>query len=93
MNIYEERLLIRQMAAAKREREKMRSVNAYAQRVAIPFEEWLKFKHQLKIHEWKKLKFYKRLSLYNEYQLDCVEVQMEYEHPKIYGLQGANTLF
>lgn len=81
--------LILERAKARREREINRVYNEGATRLYIPYSEWLRYAKG--VTDWHDLRPYKLWDYYNEYQLECLKYQLEYEHPSIYGLY--NTLF
>lgn len=81
--------IINDRAEARRDRDSRRALNPDALRSFIPFREWLYFAKG--IADWRQLKPYRLWDCYNEYQLDCVKSNLEYENPNHYGLY--NTLF
>lgn len=80
--------IIRQRAAAKREREESRRFREDAAQDWVRFPDWLLYTHG--ITDWKEVERYTLYNLFLDYELECLINGMEYEHPKIYGLY--NTL-
>ncbi len=80
--------IIRERAKARRERAERRTVNPFASRLYVPFEEYLRLAHG--IDDWHTVRRYKLWELFNDYQCVCASVHLEWESPTKYGLY--NTL-
>lgn len=76
--------IIRQRAAAKRDRAIARTTKEDSLRDWVPFTEYLL--HAKGVEDWHALGKYMLTDYYLDYELECLMARMEYEHPSRYGI-------